>query len=97
MKVKINNVNSLYLAIDKINGYIEKLNGNQYFLLGSTAESKDTLKRYEELWNKVRDLIRSLTYNSDNYEEKHVKINFNSGYHLPVVVVRAVFHEDHKY
>ena len=31
-----------------------------------TDESKDTLKKYEELWNKIRDLIRSITNNLDS-------------------------------
>ena len=43
-----------------------------------TDKSKDTLKRYEEIWNKMRDLIRSVTKNSDYYDEKYMKIKFNS-------------------
>ena len=58
--VKINSVNPLYIIIDKINGYIGKSNGNKYFTLVRTDESKYTLKKYEELWNKIRDLIRSI-------------------------------------
>ena len=36
------------------------------------------IKKYEELWSKIRDLIRSITKNSDNYDEKNMKIKFNS-------------------
>ena len=43
-----------------------------------TDESKDTPKKYERLWNKIRDLIRSITNYSDNYDEKCMKIKFNS-------------------
>ena len=53
------------------------------------------------------DLIRSVTKKSDDYDEKYMKIKFNSDDELPlnktikipvmVIVVRAVFHEDHKY
>ena len=39
-----------------------------------TDESKDTLKKYEELWDKSRDLIRSITYKSGNWDENYVKI-----------------------
>ena len=42
-----------------------------------TDESKDTLKRFEELWKKLKDLIRSINNNSDDYDEKGVKIKFN--------------------
>ena len=71
-----------------------------------TGKSKDTLKKHEELWNKIRDLIRSITNNSSNYDKKYMKIKFNSDDDLPLkktlklynmVVVRSVFHEDNKY
>ena len=31
------------------------------------------LKRFEELWNKIRNLIRSITNKSDKYDEKNSK------------------------
>ena len=34
-------------------------------------EKKDVVKKYEELWNKIRFLIKSKkANNSDNYDEK---------------------------
>ena len=56
---KINIVKSLYLLIDKINGYIEESNENKYLTLVPNDESKDILKTHEELWTKIRDLVRS--------------------------------------
>ena len=35
-------------------------------------------KRYEELWSKIRDLIRSKAKKLDDYDEKYMKIKFNS-------------------
>ena len=40
-----------------------------------TDESKDTLKKYEELKSEIRNLIRSITYKTDDYDEKYMKIN----------------------
>ena len=37
------------------------------------------MKKYEELWIKIKDLIRSITKNSDDYDKKLMKIKFNSG------------------
>ena len=64
-------------------------------------------KKYEELWSKIRDLIRLITGNSDDYDEKYMKIKFDSDDELPrnktieipsmVIVVRAVFDENNKY
>ena len=56
---KINIVKSLYLLIDKISGCIEESNENKYLTLVPTDESKDILKTHEELWTKIRDLVRS--------------------------------------
>ena len=62
---------------------------------------------YVELFIKIRDLIRSITKNSDDYDEKHMKIKFDLDHKVPlnktikiplmVIVVRAVFHENNKY
>ena len=58
------------------------------------------------MWTKIRGLIRSITKNSDDYDEKYIKIKFNSDGELPlnkmieipsmIIVVRAVFHENDK-
>ena len=57
---------------------------------------------YEEIWNKSRCFIRSITNNSDNSDQKYMKIKFNSDDDLPlnktlelhnsVTFVRSVFH-----
>ena len=39
---------------------------------------KEKIKMYEELWSKMRDLIGSITKNSDDYDEKYMKNRFNS-------------------
>ena len=54
--VTINSVNLFYLIINKRNGYIEESNVSRYLTLVPTDESKDTLKKYEELWSKIRDM-----------------------------------------
>ena len=38
--VKIDSVNPLYLVIGKVDGYIEKKNGNKYLTLFSTDKNK---------------------------------------------------------
>ena len=49
-----------------------------------TNENKDKLKKYEELWNKIRDLIISVTNNTGDYNEKNMKIKFNLNDNLPL-------------
>ena len=54
--VTINSVNLVYLIINKRNGYIEESNVSRYLTLVASDESKDTRKKYEELWRKIRDM-----------------------------------------
>ena len=68
--VKVYGVNPLYLIFNKVNGYFKEINGNKYLTLVSSNETKEQRKKYEELWSKVRDLIRSVAKNSDDYNEK---------------------------
>ena len=62
-----------------VNGYFEKINGNKYLRLVPTNESKEKSKKHEQLWIKIRYLIKSITKNLKNhYDEKHQNIKFNS-------------------
>ena len=63
---KTTSVNTLYLIFGKINGHNEKSIGNKYLALDPTNKSKDKLKNYEELWNKIRYSIRPVIDNSDD-------------------------------
>ena len=65
--MKINSVNLFYLIIDKVNGSFEKLTK---IALIPKNESKEIMKKCEELWSKIRNLRRLITKNSDDYDEK---------------------------
>ena len=71
---KIYGVNSLYLIFNKVNGYFEEINGNNYLTLVPTDGSKGKKIRNEELWIKIRDSIRSVIKNSDDFDENYIKI-----------------------
>ena len=65
------------------------------------------IKKYEDLWIKIRDLTRSISKNSDNYDEEYRKIKFDSDDNLPLnkviknpimtIVARVIFHKINKY
>ena len=69
-------------------------------------ESKEIIKKYEKFWSKIRDLIRSVSKNSNDYVQKYTKIKFDSDedlslnkkmeIHNAIIVVRTVFHENNK-
>ena len=70
-----NSVKRLFLVISKITACIEESNGNKYLPLVPNDEIKDTLKKFEELWSKSRDLVRSISNSSDDYEKEHIEVN----------------------
>ena len=100
--IKINSVNPIYLIINRMNGYFEEINGNKYLTLMKAKKKKK--KKYEELCSKIRDLIRPITKNSDNYDEKYMKIKYDSDDELPlnktfeihsmIIVIRTIFREN---
>ena len=89
--VKIYIVNHFYLIFNKANGYFAETNGNKCLTLVSTNESKQKIQKYEELWSKIRDLIRSKTKTSDDYDEKYMKIEVNSDDELPLHKTIEIF------
>ena len=70
-------------------------------------KTKKKEKKYQELWIKIGDLIRSVTKSSDDYDEQYLKIKLDSDEKLPlnkmieipamVIVVKAMFDENNKY
>ena len=47
---------------------MEELIWNKYLTLACINKSKEKIKKYEKLWSKIRDLIRPITKNSDDYD-----------------------------
>ena len=73
-----------------------------------TNESKEKIRKYEELWSKIRDLIRSISKILDDFDENYIKIKFdldddlllNKTLEIPnvtILAVRAIFYENNKY
>ena len=59
-------------------------------------------KRYEELWIKIRDFIRLLTKNLDDYKDQihsDDKLHLNNTIEILTItiVLRAVFNENNKF
>ena len=59
-----------------MNGYFEDIDKNKNLTLVRTNKSEEKINKLEELWSKIRYLIRS-TKNSDDYDERHMKVKFN--------------------
>ena len=102
----IYSVNPFYLRIDHANGYIEEKGVNKCLVFDSTDENKELLKKYNDVWNGVRDKIKEVSSNECDYEKDYIKIKFNSDDNLPLnkqlkfhnmtIIIRSFFEEDGK-
>ena len=54
----INSVNPLYLHVTHASGYIEEKFLNKYLVFDSTDENKDLIKKYNDVFNGIRDKIK---------------------------------------
>ena len=54
----INSVNPLYLCVDHAGTYIEEKEVNKYLVFDSTDENKELIKKYNDVFNGIRDKIK---------------------------------------
>ena len=104
--MNINSVNPLYLGITHSNGYIEEKGVNKYLVFDSMDENKELLKKYNDVFNGIRDKIKEINSNECDYEKDYMKIKFNSDDDLPLnkslkftlmtITIRCVFKKDGK-
>ena len=103
----ISSVNLLCFSITHANGYIEEINWNKYLIFDSTGENKKLLKKYNDVFNGIRNKIKIINGGKENdYEKDYIKIKFNSDDKLPLnkplkfhnmtITIRSVFKEDGK-
>ena len=50
-------MNLLYLLINHASGYIEKDNENKYLIFDRTDENKELLRKYNDVWNGIKNKI----------------------------------------
>ena len=74
----------MYLNITHSNGYIEEKGANKYLVFYSTDENKELLKKYNDVFNGIRDKIKEINSNEFDYEKDYMKIKFNSDDDLPL-------------
>ena len=79
---------------------------NKYLIFDSTDETKELLKKYNDVFNGIRDKIKEVNSIECDYEKDYMKIKFNSDDNLPLnkplkfhnitITIRSVFKEDGK-
>ena len=99
-------MNLLYLYVHHASGYIDEKGTNKYLVFDSTDENKELLKKYNDVFNGIRDKIKEVCSDECDYEKDYMKIKFNSDDDLPLnkqlkfhnmtVTIRSVFEKDGK-
>ena len=56
----INSVNPLYLLINEMIGHFEEKNENKFLVLDDVDENKKVSKKYEEVWESVKEEIETI-------------------------------------
>ena len=80
----IYSVNPLYLIIGKLDGHIDKNNGNKGLVVDSTDGSKKVLKKYREFLDAIKNEIKTTNDGEGNsvekcaYSKDFMKIKFNT-------------------
>ena len=79
---------------------------NKYLVFDSTDENKELIKKYNDVFNGIRDKIKEINSDECDYEKDYMKIKFNSDDNLPLnkplkshlmtITIRSVFEEDGK-
>ena len=102
----IYSVNPLYLLVNHANGYIEEKGVNKYLIFDSTDENKELLKKYNDVWNGIKNKIEEVNSGECDYEKDYMKIKFNSDddltlnkplrFHSMTIIIRSVFEEEGK-
>ena len=70
----IYSVNPLYLIIAHASGYIEEKGVNKYLVFDSTDENKELLKKYNDVWNGIKNKIKEVSDKECDHEKDCMKI-----------------------
>ena len=94
------------MLVNHANGYIEEKGVNKYLIFDSTDENKELLKKYNDVWNGIKDKIKEVNSDECDYEKDYLKIKFNSDddfplnkplkFHYMTITIRSVLKKDGK-
>ena len=74
----------MYLIFDHASGYVEEKGVNKYLVFDSIDENKDLLRKYNDIFNRIRNKIKKINDDECDYEKDCMKIKFNSDDDLPL-------------
>ena len=107
VSMNIHSVNPLYFIDDKVDGFIKKKEESKYLNFVSKDNNNEVLKKYIQLWDGIKNLIKKIDNSPGKYGKDYMKIKFNSydnlllnkalKLHNLTAIVRSVFQENNMY
>ena len=105
---KINIVNSLYLLVNRIDGFIDEKEGDKYLNIASTDRNSEVLKKCLEVWSAIKGCIEKINNSKlGEYDKDYIKIKLSSDDDFPLnkllsflsltVIIKNIFEKDGKY
>ena len=84
-KWEINSVNPLYLIINRIDGFIEEIEGDKYLNISDTQRNSEINSKYFEAINGIKDCIKKIDDTKlGEYDKNFMKFKFNSADDIPL-------------
>ena len=96
----------MHLLVNHANGYIDENGVNKCLIFDFADKNKKLLKKYNDIWNGIKNKMEEVSIGKCDYEKDYIKIKFNSDDNLPLnkplkfhnmtITIRSVFEEDGK-
>ena len=74
---------------------------NKCLIFDSADENKELLKKYNDIWNGIKNKMEEVSIGKCDYEKDYIKIKFNSDDNLPLdkllkfhnmtIIIRSAF------
>ena len=98
----------MHLVFNDLDAYFQCINENKYLVFALTDKNRKALENYKELWNEIKEEIRTIKeIQPFKYEKDVMKIKFESDpglslgkiLNIPVrvIIAKSVFEENGKY
>ena len=73
------------MLVPRIDGFTEENRGNKYLNIAFTDSNNKVLKKYAEVWSRIKDQVEKINNGKlEEYEKDYMKIKFNSDDNLPL-------------
>ena len=69
-------VNPLYLLVNNPSEYIKEKNWNKFLIFDSTAENKEMLEKYADVWSGIKNATEEISSGEWDYKKHYMTIKF---------------------